>query len=191
MRVAICVIWDVKIVSTTKRGAIACCSVDALEEATEMGQFDWFNMDFVCQGEKKVFWVISVSFWTTYMTKNKAKQKTIFTWLPLRGLEPETTYTNIEYWKERKRRRCLLFISPWWWHHLDICFSKTKWVSHQRWTVKLRKSQSLPFIEKASQRGHAYQLRKGHLMRKLLVVITIELMTLNGDLTLQLWLDKS
>ena len=50
-----------KIVSTTKGGAIAIYSVDAVGLAGEMGQFDWLNMDFVCQGEQKVFWVIYVS----------------------------------------------------------------------------------------------------------------------------------
>ena len=77
VRVAIRVIWDVKIVSTTKRGAITILSVDAVGLARFMSQFYWFNVDLVCQGEQKVFLVIYISSWTTYMTKNKAKQNTM------------------------------------------------------------------------------------------------------------------
>ena len=65
-----------KIMSITKSGAIIMLSVNAAVRARIIGQFEWFDVDFVCQGEQKGFWVIYISSWTTYMTKNKAKQNT-------------------------------------------------------------------------------------------------------------------
>lgn len=48
--VAVRVVWDVKIVSTAKRGAITIASVHTVGSAsyTSMGQFKWFDVDLVC-----------------------------------------------------------------------------------------------------------------------------------------------